>query len=93
MLFQIQSFNNKKQKTQNLGLGYLKKGFLDDRNMAKAPFQYLPSLGNRPFGHIDLDFKFCKVLVSLAVSPVKTNVPPTKLLAIMSSLKTSVKTF
>lgn len=59
--------------------------------MAKVLFQYLSS--NRHLGHIDLDLKFCKVLVSLAVSPVKIHVPPTKLLAIMSRLKTSVKIF
>lgn len=94
MLFQIEYFNNEKQKTQILGLSYLKKiFFLDDRNMAKAPFQYLSSLGNKPLSHINLHFRFCKVLVSLALSPVKTHVPPTKRLAIMSSLKTSVKIF
>jgi len=61
--------------------------------MTKAPFQYLFSLGNRHLGHIGLDLKFRKVLVSLAIFAVKTNVPPTKLLAIMSSLKTSLKIF
>lgn len=93
MLFQIQYFNNEKQKTQILGFGYLKKDRLDDRSMAKIPFQYLSFLDNRHLGHIDLDLKFCKVLVSLSISAVKINVPPTKLLAIMSSLETSVKIF
>lgn len=50
------------------------------------------SLGKRHLGHMDLDW-FCKILVSLAVPPVQINVPPTKLLAIMCSLKTSVPTF
>lgn len=64
----------------------------DDTNAATAPFQCLFSLGKRHLGHMDLDW-FCKILVSLAVPPVQVNVPPTKLLAIMCSLKTSVPTF
>lgn len=75
------------------GLFKKKKNFLNDRNVAKAPFQYLSSLGNRLLHHIDLDFKFCKVLVSLPVSLVKTNVLQTKLLVIRSCLKTSGKIF